>query len=30
MIKARMTGAKTGVIEPAPGAYVKVRFDKRD
>ncbi len=30
MIKAREPGAKLGVIEPAPGAYVKVRFDKRE
>ena len=28
-IAAREPGAKVGVIEPAPGAYVKVRFDKR-
>jgi polyhydroxyalkanoate synthase len=28
-IKAREPGAKLGVIEPAPGAYVKLRFDKR-
>ena len=28
-IKAREPGATLGVIEPAPGAYVKLRFDKR-
>ena len=30
LVAAREPGAKLGVIEPAPGAYVKVRFDKRD
>jgi polyhydroxyalkanoate synthase subunit PhaC len=28
MINAREPGKKLGVIEPAPGSYVKVRFDK--
>jgi polyhydroxyalkanoate synthase subunit PhaC len=28
MIAAREPGKKLGVIEPAPGSYVKVRFDK--
>jgi len=28
-VRAREPGAKLGVIEPAPGAYVKQRFDKR-
>lgn len=28
-VKAREPGKKLGVIEPAPGSYVKVRFDKR-
>ncbi|MEM9012660.1 MAG: class I poly(R)-hydroxyalkanoic acid synthase [Pseudomonadota bacterium] len=28
-VNARTAGAKLGTIEPAPGAYVKVRFDKR-
>jgi len=27
-VAARVPGATNGVIEPAPGAYVKVRFDK--
>jgi polyhydroxyalkanoate synthase len=27
MVQAREPGAKLGVIEPAPGAYAKVRFD---
>jgi polyhydroxyalkanoate synthase subunit PhaC len=27
-VAAREPGAKLGVIEPAPGSYVKVRFDK--
>ncbi len=27
-VPAREPGAKLGVIEPAPGSYVKVRFDK--
>jgi polyhydroxyalkanoate synthase len=26
-VEARVPGARLGVIEPAPGAYVKVRFD---
>lgn len=30
MIAARTPGAKLGVIEAAPGAFVKVRFDKQD
>ena len=29
MVKARVPGDKAGVIEPAPGSFVKVRFDKR-
>ncbi|MEM9813051.1 MAG: class I poly(R)-hydroxyalkanoic acid synthase [Pseudomonadota bacterium] len=29
MVKAREPGAKTGALEPAPGSYVRVRFDKR-
>ncbi|WP_424931651.1 PHA/PHB synthase family protein [Amaricoccus macauensis] len=28
-IAAREPGKKLGVVEPAPGSYVKVRFDKR-
>ncbi|MCB1353613.1 MAG: class I poly(R)-hydroxyalkanoic acid synthase [Rhodobacteraceae bacterium] len=28
-LNAREPGAKLGVIEPAPGSYVKVRFDKQ-
>jgi polyhydroxyalkanoate synthase len=28
-VPARTPGATLGVIEPAPGSYVKVRFDKR-
>lgn len=28
LINAREPGATLGVIEPAPGSYVKVRFDK--
>ncbi len=28
LIAAREPGAKLGVIEPAPGAYVRVRFDR--
>jgi polyhydroxyalkanoate synthase len=27
LVKAREPGARLGVIEPAPGSYVKVRFD---
>jgi polyhydroxyalkanoate synthase len=27
-VAARAPGARLGVIEPAPGAYVKVRFDR--
>ena len=30
LINAREPGAKLGVIEPAPGSYVKVRFDRPD
>lgn len=29
MVKAREPGAVGGVVEPAPGRYVKVRFDKQ-
>lgn len=29
-VASRKPGAKTGVIEPAPGRYVKTRFDQRD
>ena len=29
MVKARVPGAKSGVIEAAPGRYVQVRFDQR-
>ncbi|MEO0387932.1 MAG: alpha/beta fold hydrolase, partial [Pseudomonadota bacterium] len=28
-VNARPPGAKLGAVEPAPGSYVKVRFDKR-
>ena len=28
-VAARAPGAKTGVLEPAPGSYVKVRFDQQ-
>ena len=28
-VSARAPGANTGVIEPAPGSYVKLRFDQR-
>ena len=30
MVKARVPGAKLGTIEPAPGSYVRVRFDQRE
>ena len=30
MVNAREPGKVLGVVEPAPGRYVKVRFDKRD
>jgi len=30
LIAAREPGATLGVIEPAPGSYVKVRFDRPD
>ncbi len=30
LVAAREPGAKLGVLEPAPGAYVKVRFDQPD
>ncbi len=29
LVPARVPGAATGVLEPAPGAYVKLRFDLR-
>ena len=29
-VKAREPGAKHGVVEPAPGSFVKLRFDQRD
>jgi hypothetical protein len=28
MVPAREPGATLGPVEPAPGAYVKVRFDQ--
>jgi polyhydroxyalkanoate synthase len=28
LVAARAPGARTGVIEPAPGSYVRVRFDR--
>ncbi len=29
-VNAREPGAKLGVVEPAPGRYVKIRFDQKD
>ena len=29
-VNAREPGAKLGSLEPAPGAYVKLRFDERE
>jgi hypothetical protein len=29
MVAARVPGARLGVVDDAPGAYVRVRFDQR-